>query len=119
MSFVARTLITALAFLVAQALVPGIVITGWGWLLIAAIVFGLVNAIVRPAIFLLSRPLTILTLGLFTLVINAAMLGLTAWFILGFEVRGFWAAFWGAIVIWIVSWIANGLVGDRGRTPTV
>ncbi|WP_376100031.1 phage holin family protein [Roseomonas sp. CCTCC AB2023176] len=114
MGFVARTLITAIAFLVAQALIPGIAIRGWGWLIIAAVVFGLVNAFIRPVIFLLSLPLTVLTLGLFTLVINAMMLGLTAWLIPGLEVRGFWAAFWGAVVIWIVSWIANSLVGDRG-----
>lgn len=115
MGFVVRTLVMAVAFLVAQALVPGIVITGWGWLLIAALVLGVVNAVIRPVLFVLSLPLTILTLGLFTLVLNAAMLGLTAWLIPGFEIRGFWPAFWGAIVIWIVSWIANGLVGDRGR----
>jgi putative membrane protein len=104
MGFVARTLINAVALWAAAALVPGISVRGWGSLLLAAIVFGLVNALVRPVVVLLSLPLTILTLGLFLLVVNAAMLGLTSWLLPGFRVEGFWPAFFGAIVVSLVSW---------------
>jgi putative membrane protein len=68
-----------------------------------------VNAVVRPVLVLLSLPLTLLTLGLFLLVVNAAMLGLTAWVLPGFSVAGFWAALWGAIVVSIMSWAATRL----------
>lgn len=119
MGFLIRTAVNALAFAVASSLVPGIVIGGWITLVLAAVVFGVVNAVVRPVVALLSLPLTVLTLGLFALVINAAMLGLTALLLPGMRVAGFWPAFWGAIVVGIVSWIASHLVADRRRpAPT-
>src|SRR3954447_15931983 len=114
MGFWARTFITAFALWAATQLVPGIEVRGLLSLLLAALVFGLVNAVVRPVLVLLSLPVTLLTLGLFLLVVNAAMLGLTAWLLPGFVVDGFWPAFWGAIVVSVMSWAATRLfAGDR------
>ena len=114
MGFWARTFITAFALWAATQIVPGIEVHGVLRLLLAALVFGLVNAVVRPVMVILSLPLTIVTLGLFLLVVNAAMLGLTALVIPGFEVAGFWPALWGAIVVSIVGWAATRLfVGER------
>jgi putative membrane protein len=111
MGFWARSLITAFALWAATQLVPGIAVAGVFSLALAALVFGLVNAVVRPVLTLLSLPLTILTLGLFLLVINAAMLGLTAWVLPGFRVDGFGPALLGAIVVSLVSWGATRLFG--------
>lgn len=76
----------------------------------AAIVIGLINAVIRPLALLLSLPINILTLGLFTLVVNALMFWLASSLVPGFVVSGFSAAFWGALVFWIVSWITNGIL---------
>ena len=113
MGFLARTVITAVAFWVAASVVPGIMLPGILGTLIAAIIFGLVNAVVRPVLAALSLPLTVLTLGLFTLVVNAAMFGLTALLMPGMRVSGFLSAFLGALVVAAVSWIANRLIGDK------
>ena len=78
-------------------------------LIIAALVFGVVNAIVRPIATLISIPLIVLTLGLFLFVLNALMLWLVGAIVPGFHVDGFWAAFWGAIWLGIISWIVNGI----------
>jgi len=117
MGFLARTAITAFAFWVAAALFGGIGFSGLFTLIVAAIVFGLVNALIRPVVLLLTLPLNILTLGLFTLVVNAAMLGLTALLLPGMRVAGFWAAFFGAIVVGLVSWAASRAIGDRAPAP--
>lgn len=92
-------------------------------LLVVAVVFALVNSVVKPFVQLLSLPFTILTLGLFLLVINALMLMLTSWLTEQFHpfgavyaVSGFWAAFFGAIVIGLVNWVLGMLVPDRGRS---
>ncbi len=95
MGFWARTFITAFALWAATQLVPGIHVSGPFVLLLATLVFGLVNAVVRPAMVLLSLPLTVLTLGLFLLVVNAAMLGLAALLVPGFRIAGFWPALFG------------------------
>jgi putative membrane protein len=113
MGFLIRTLITAFAFWVADLLIDGISFTGPINMIIAAIVFGLVNALIRPVIALLSLPLTVITLGLFTLVVNAIMFAITAGLMPGMRVSGFWAAFAAAIIVWLVSWIANRAVGDK------
>ena len=109
MGFWARTFITAFALWAATQIVPGIAVRGVVSLLLAALIFGLVNAVVRPVLVLLSLPLTIVTLGLFLLVINAAMLGLTALLLPGFHVEGFWPALFGSIVVSLVSWAATRL----------
>ena len=115
MGFWARTFITAFALWAATQIVPGIEVHGVLRLLVAALVFGLVNAFVRPVLVLLSLPLTIVTLGLFLLVVNAAMLGLTAWLLPGFAVDGFWPALWGAIVVSVMAWAATRLFAGEGR----
>jgi putative membrane protein len=113
-----RWLINALALFAAATVVPGIEVDGNGWVIYAvvAIIFGLVNALIRPLLKLMTCPLILLTLGLFTLVINALMLWLTSWLSqaldLGFYVDGFWPAFWGGLVAGIVSVILNLIVKD-------
>ena len=116
-----RWIINAVALGVAATLVSGIHVDG-GWLVLAlvALIFGLVNALIRPLVTLLTCPLIILTLGLFTLVINAGMLLLVSWIAgllgIGFTVDGFWAAFWGGLVIGIVSIVLSMIVHDgHGR----
>ena len=120
MRFVIRTLITALALWIAVEIVPGVNFQGeWIRLLLVALVLGVLNALVRPLLVLLSCPMLILTLGLFTLVINALILWLTsslsARFGLGFHVSGFWAAFLGAFVISIVSFLLSVFAPDPER----
>jgi putative membrane protein len=112
MGFLARLFITAFALWIATELVPGVEARGLGTLLLAALVFGLVNAVVRPVAVLISLPLTLVTLGGFLLVVNAAMLGLTAALLPGFSVAGFWSALFGSVVVSVVSWAAAGLFVD-------
>jgi len=116
--FLLRWLMTAIALYAAVRLVPGITYDGdWTTLAGMALVFGLVNALVRPLLTLLSCPLILLTLGLFTLVINGAMLLLAArlaeLFDVSFYVRGFWPAFWGALVISVVSFFMNLFIREE------
>jgi putative membrane protein len=113
--FILRVLIGALSLWAASAIVPGVDIRGGATLLIAAILLGVVNALVRPLLVLLTLPLTLLTLGLFLLVVNAAMFGLVAAFLDGFHVSGFWAALFGAIVVSITSWLASSFIGSDGK----
>jgi putative membrane protein len=110
-----RTLISMLGLFLASALIPGVVINGTGTFILAALLLGLVNAVVRPIAFLMTLPLTLLTLGLFLFVINAAMFGLVAAILDGFMVSGFWAAIFGSIVISITGTIASWYVGPDGR----
>jgi putative membrane protein len=117
MRFLLRLVITAVALWAAVALVNGITFTGsWLSLLIVALIFGLINAVVRPLLKLLTCPLVLLTLGLFIFVINALMLWLTSTLSvslgLGFHVSGFAAAFWGALVVSIVSVVLSIFVPD-------
>lgn len=119
MGFLLRTLITAVGFWVAAYLISGIQLPGLFWTLVAAVVFGAVNAVVRPVVATLSLPLTVITLGLFTLVINGLMFGLTALLIPGFRVSGLGAAILGGIIVWLVGWGANQVIGDKGRGEAV
>ncbi|HHY48054.1 MAG TPA: phage holin family protein [Firmicutes bacterium] len=105
--FIARLIINTVALLVLPYIVPGVHIRDPLAALAAAIVLGLANAIIRPVLVLLSLPIQIITLGLFTLVINALMLLLAARIVAGFEIYGFWPAFWGAIVLSIVSGVLS------------
>lgn len=116
MLFLVRLLINAAALWVAVQMVDGIDHRGSIWsLLFVALVFGALNASIRPVLKLLSLPLLILTLGLFMFVINALMLMMTGWvsrlFNLGFYVGGFWDAFWGGLIISIVSLVLSVLTG--------
>lgn len=117
--FLIRWLITALGLWVAQAIVPGIEITGVGTLLAAALLLGLVNAVVRPIVVLLTLPITVLSLGLFLLVVNAAMLALVAALLDGMVVRGFFSALFGSLVVSLTSWIAAWYVGPTGRIEVI
>jgi putative membrane protein len=110
-----RTLIFMLGLYLASALVPGVHIAGTGTFILAAILLGLVNGFVRPVAFLLTLPLTIITLGFFLLVLNAAMFGLVAAMLDGFQIDGFWSALFGAIIVSITSTIASWYIGPDGR----
>lgn len=109
MRLVLRVLINALAIYVAAAVVPGIALRGPGAALVAGLVLGIVNAVARPVLVLLTLPLTVLTLGLFLLVLNAVCLWLASVLVPGFEVVGFTAAFLGALLVSAVSWVAHAL----------
>ena len=113
--FLVRGLITALGLWVASALLAGVHSSGFLAILGAGLLLGLVNAVIRPLIIILTLPVTIITLGFFILVINAAMVGLVAKLLHGFSVDGFWWAVATAIVVSIVSWFANSFVGGHGR----
>ncbi len=110
-----RMLITALGLWVASGIVPGMQIQGLGTLLGSALLLGLVNAVVRPLVVLLTLPITILTLGIFLLVINAAMLGLVASLFAHFSISGLLPAIFGSIIVSLVSWVASWCIGPKGR----
>jgi putative membrane protein len=117
-TFLLRLIVNAAALWIATQVVPGVTYTG-GWLPFfgVAVVFGLVNAVIRPVAKILAFPLIIVTLGIFVFVINGLMLWLTsrlsAALGLGFDVAGFWAAFWGALVVTIVSTLLSMVVKER------
>lgn len=114
--FIVRALIAALGLWLASEIVPGIAVPGgWTTLLVAAVLLGIVNAVVRPVVVLLTLPATVLTLGLFLLVVNAAMLGLVGWLLKGFVVDGLWAGILGTVVVGAVSWVGQMLMGDGRR----
>ena len=110
-----RTLITMLGLFLASRLLPGVWIEGTGNLILAAFLLGLVNAVVRPLIFVMTLPLTVVTLGLFIFVLNAAMFGLVAAMLDNFQVAGFWSALFGAIIVSITSTVASWYIGPDGR----
>ncbi len=110
-----KWLINTIAIMLAIKLVPGIGYRGeWWGILLVGVIFGLINTFIRPVITLLTLPFLIVSLGLFTFVINAMMLSVTSWisgeFSLGFHVDGFWPAFWGALIISIVSLVLSCLI---------
>ena len=111
--FVLRALIAALGLWLATEWVDGISVNSPATLILAALLLGIVNAIVRPLAILFTLPLTLVTLGFFLLVVNAAMVGLVAAFLPGMAVQGFWAAFWTAIVVSLVSWLGNAMFRPR------
>ena len=117
--FILRGLIAALGLWAASEMFDGIVINSALTLIIAGLLLGVVNAIVRPIAVVLSLPALLLTVGLFLLVINAAMLGLVALLLPGFKIYGFWTAVGGAIVVSLVSWIASWFIGSRGRVEII
>lgn len=119
--FIQRWIISTLAVLVATYVVPGIKFDRWQDLLVATLVLGLLNSFLRPLLLLLSLPLVIVTLGLFTIVINALLLLLVS-ALLGpehFKVDGFWTAFWGALIISVVSILLNSITGSGESRVTV
>ncbi|HLS81680.1 MAG TPA: phage holin family protein [Steroidobacter sp.] len=114
-AFILRVAIVALGLWLAAQMLQGLQFDSTGALLAAALLLGVVNAVVRPIAVILTLPLTLLTLGLFLLVVNAAMMGLVALLLSGFHISGFWTAVGGSLVVSIVSWAASGLIGDSGR----
>jgi putative membrane protein len=119
MGFLARVLVNALAIYLAAAVVPGVEITGVLAALVAGLVFGLVNAFVRPVLLVLTLPLTLLTLGLFLFVLNAFCFWLTSAVVKGFDVHGFWAALFGALLVSVVSWAVTAFLSDRGQVVAI
>ena len=117
--FLLRVAIVALGLWLATYLLPGLHFDSPGYLLAAALLLGIVNAIVRPIAVVLTLPLTLLTLGLFLLVVNAAMLGLVALLLSGFQISGFWTAVGGALIVSITSWAASGLIGNNGKIEVI
>ncbi len=117
--FILRALISALGLWLATEWVSGLHIDTPMNLIVAALLLGVVNAILRPLAIILTLPMTLVTLGLFILVINAAMLGLVALLLPGFQISGFWAAFWGALIVSLTSWVASGFIGSRGNIERV
>ena len=113
MKFLLRLLLNGAAVFLAAQLIPGIGVAGPGAAIVAGIVLGLVNAIVRPVLILLTLPVTLVTLGLFIFVVNAICLALAAWFVPGFTISGFIPAFLGALVITIISWLLSALLADN------
>ncbi|HEX2830833.1 MAG TPA: phage holin family protein [Burkholderiales bacterium] len=103
-------LVNALALIAVAYLVPSISVDSFGAALIAALVLGLVNAVIRPVLVLLTLPVTVVTLGLFILVINALLFWFVGSILSGFHVAGFWGAFFGSILFSIVSWLLSALV---------
>ena len=113
MRWIVNWVLSAAALLLVAHLVPGVYVTGLMSALAAAFVIGLVNATLGAVLKLITFPLTVLSLGLFWLVINALMLELATWFVHGFYVTGFWAAFWGAIVLSLVNMFFRWLVWPK------
>ena len=114
-----RWVISALGLLLISWLFEGIQVDSVGRAFVAAIFLGIFNALIRPVLLIMTLPITLVTLGLFTLVINGLMLWLTAWLLDGFAVHGFWSAVGGALVLSLISWAANGLVNDRGKVEVI
>lgn len=111
--FLVRALIAAIGLWVADSLIDGIRFDSPAWLLGAAVVLGIINAVVRPLAVILTLPITIVTLGLFLLVVNAGMLALAGWILPGLHIAGFWPAFWGALVVSLVSGVGSWFFGPR------
>ena len=113
--FLVRLLITALGLWVADELLTGIAFDTTRSLIVSALVLGVVNAVIRPVIFILTLPLTVLTLGLFVLVVNGISLALVAALVPGFHIAGFWAATIGAVIVGLTSWAASAFIGGSGK----
>jgi putative membrane protein len=117
--FVLRVAIVALGLWLATQILPGLYFASAGTLLAAALLLGIVNAIVRPIAVVLTLPLTLLSLGLFLLVINAAMLGLVALLLSGFQINGFWTAVGASLIVSLTGWVAAGLIGNNGKVEVM
>jgi putative membrane protein len=115
LGFLIRAVIVALGLWLATSWVSGVSIDTPETLLLAGILLGVVNSVIRPIAIVLTLPMTVLTLGLFLLVINAGMVALVAWILPGMHVHGFGAAFWTAILVSIVSMIGSWFVGGKGK----
>jgi putative membrane protein len=117
--FLLRWAISALGLWLADQMLDGLAFDSPGSLAAAALLLGIVNAIVRPLAVFFTLPFTLVTLGLFLLVVNAAMLGLVALLLDGFHIAGFASALAGWLIVSLTSWVASGFVGQRGRVEVI
>ena len=117
--FFVRLAITSVGLWLASSLVAGISVQNTATLLWAALLLGIVNAVVRPIAVILTLPITLLSLGLFLWVINAGMIGLVAWLLDGFHVAGFGSALLGALLVSLTGWVGNAYIGDKGHYEIV
>jgi putative membrane protein len=115
MSIIVRLIINALALLIVSYLGIGVHVSNLGAALLGAFILGIANALVRPMLFLLTLPLTLLTLGLFTFVVNAIVFWLVAYVTPGFKVDNFGAAFVASLILWAISWVMSHLVATRAE----
>jgi putative membrane protein len=118
-TFILRAAVAAVGLWLASLWVAGIHFADQATLIYAALLLGVVNALVRPLVLLFTLPLTLLSLGLFVFVVNAAMLELVAWLLPGFRVEGFRAALLGAVVVGLAGWVGSWFIGPRGRVAFV
>jgi len=119
MGFLLRMLITAAGLWLADRMLGGISIDGSETLIWASLLLGLVNAVVRPIAVFLTFPITLVTLGLFLWVVNAAMLGIVAWLLDGFRIAGLGSALLGSLIVGFTGWLASWYVGPRGRVEVM
>lgn len=117
--FFLRAAIVALGLWLAAKIFVGLQFDTPGTLLAAALLLGIVNAIIRPIAIILTLPLTLVTLGLFLVVVNAAMLSLVALLLDGFHISSFWTAIGASLVVSLTSWVASGLIGGSGRIEVI
>jgi len=113
--FLVRLAINALGLYLADALLAGFAIAGTGSLIIAALLLGVVNAIVRPVLVILTLPITLVTLGFFLLIVNGISLALVAWLIPGVTVAGLWSATIAALIVSVTSWLTSAFIGSSGK----
>ena len=114
MGLLVRWLILTAAITIASYLITGIEVSGFFSAFFAAAILGVLNVFFRPILLILTLPINILTLGLFTVVSNAVLLKMASGVISGFEVHGFWSAVWGALIISLVNWLLSSFITDRG-----
>ena len=110
-----RWLLLTISIILTSYLVDGIIVASFWSALFAALVLGILNALFRPVLIVITLPINILTLGLFTFVINALLLKMVSGVVPGFYVYGFWSAVFGSLIISLVSWLLSSFVNDRGR----
>lgn len=119
MGFFVRVLVNILAIILAANIVPGIALDGVLAAVAAGLLLGVINAVVRPILVILTLPITLLSLGLFLLVLNGFCFWLVAGIVTGFHVAGFWSAFLGALVVTIASWAVTLLISDSGKVTLI
>ena len=117
--FLLRAAIVALGLWLATVWVPGVYIDSPRTLLLAGILLGIVNSIIRPIAILLTLPMTIVTLGVFLLVINAGMVALVAWMLPGMHLAGFGSAFWTSVIVSLTSMVGSWFIGPKGRFEVI
>jgi len=115
MYFLLRLIINAAALFVVAYFVPGVQVTGIIGAIVAALILGIANAIIKPILIVITLPIEILTLGLFTFIINAVLFWVVGHLGIGLIVHDFWAALWGSIILWLVSWFLSAILAPRRR----